>query len=64
MEQPSKLETKMKADGRVERGLGHINALVHAGNQHEFQPLTIRILKSDKDKANHQDQDKTIKLVK
>ena len=64
MEQPSTLETEGKADKTVERGIGPTDALVRAGNPHEFQPLTIKILKNDEDKANHQDQDKTIKLVK
>ena len=63
-EQPSTLETEVKADQTVERGLGPTDALVRAGNPHEFQSLTIRILKSDEHKADHQDQDKTIKLVK
>ena len=64
VEQPSTLETEVKADGTVERGLGPTDALLRAGNPHEFQPLTIKILKNDEDKANHQDQDKAIKLVK
>ena len=55
VEQPSTLETEVKADGMVERGLEPTDALVQAGNPHEFQPLTIRILKSYEDKANRQD---------
>ena len=54
----------MKADGTVERVLGPTDALLRAGNPHEFQSLTIKILQNDKDKANHQDKDKAIKLVK
>ena len=57
------LETEVKADGTVERGLGPTDALLRAGNPHKLQPFTIKILKNDKDKANHQDQGKAIKLV-
>ena len=53
VEQPAILETEVKADRTVERGLGPTDALVRPGNPHEFQPLKIRILKSDEDKANH-----------
>ena len=52
VEQPSTLETEAKADGTVERGLGPTDALVQAGNPHKFQPLTMRILKSNEDKAD------------
>ena len=64
VEQPSTLETEVEADGAVERGLGPTDALLRAGNPYEFQPLTIKILQNDEDKANHQDQDEAIKLVK
>ena len=53
VEQPSTLETEVEADGAVERGLGPTDALLRAGNPYEFQPLTIKILQNDEDKANH-----------
>ena len=53
VEQPLTLETEVEAVGAVERGLGPTDALLRAGNPHEFQPLTIKILKNDEDKANH-----------
>ena len=37
---------------------------MEAGNPHVFQPLSMGILKSDKDKADWQDQDVDIKIMK
>ena len=38
--------------------------LIRSGNPHNFQPYTIEILKTDKQKADWQDKDQTIALVK
>ena len=53
-----------KADGTAEKGLGPTDALVQAGNPYGFQPLTMKILKKDEDKADWQDKDPDITLVK
>ena len=64
VEQPPTLETEVEADGAVEKGLGPTDALLRACDPYEFQPLTIEMRQDDKDKADHQDKDEAIKLVK
>ena len=53
-----------KADRTAEKGLGPMDALVQAGNPYGFQPLTMKILERDEDKADWQDKDPDIALVK
>ena len=57
-------EAEAMTDGTPEKGLGPTDALVQTGNPYGFQPLTMKILGKDKDKANWQDKDPDIKIVK
>ena len=57
-------KTEVTVDGTVENGLGPADALVQAGSPYGFQPLTMKILGREEDKANWQDQDPDIKIVK
>ena len=51
-------------DGTAGKGLGPTDTLVQTGNPYGFQPLTMKILGKDKDKADWQDKDPNIKIVK
>ena len=51
-------------DGTLEKGLGPTDTLVQTGNPHQFQPYMMKILKTDEQKADWQDKDPTIALVK
>ena len=42
-------------DGTIEKGLGPTDTLVQTGNPYEFQPYTMKILKTNKQKADWQD---------
>ena len=53
-----------QADGTIEKGLGPTDALVQTGNPYKFQPYTMKILKTSKQKADWQDKDPIIALVK
>ena len=55
---------KAQADGTIEKGLGPTDTLVQTGNPYEFQPYTMKLLKTDKQKADWQDKDQTMTLVK
>ena len=57
-------EVEAMADGTAEKGLGPTDAQVQTGNPYGFQPLTMKILGRDKDKADWQDKDPNIELVK
>ena len=57
-------ETEVTVDGTVKKGLGPANALVQSGSPYGFQPLTMKILGKEEDKANWQDRDPDIKIVK
>ena len=57
-------KTEVTVDGTVEKGLGPANALVQAGSLYGFQPLTMKILGKEEDKANWQDRDPHIKILK
>ena len=57
-------KTEVTVDGTVEKGFGPANALVQAGNPYGFQPLMMRILGKYEDKADWQDRDPNIKIVK
>ena len=52
------------ADGTAEKGLGPTDALVQTGNPYGFQPHTMKILEKDEDKADWQDKDPDIRIVK
>ena len=52
------------ADGTAEKGLGPTDTLVQTGNPYGFQPLTMKILRKDKDKGDWQDKDPDIRIVK
>ena len=41
-----------QADGTIEKGLGPTDALVQTGNPYKFQPYTMKILKTSKQKAD------------
>ena len=58
------LEEEAHTDGTMEKGLGQADALIRSGNPHSFQPYTMELLKTDKQKADWQDKDRTIALVK
>ena len=58
------LEEEAHTDGTMEKGLGQTDALIRSGNPHSFQPYTMEILKTDEQKADWQDKDRTIALVK
>ena len=45
-------EIEATADGTAEKGLGPTDALMQTGNPYGFQPLTMKILGKDEDKAN------------
>ena len=51
-------KTEVTADGTVEKGLGPANALVQAGSPYGFQPLTMKILGKEEDKAKWQDRER------
>merc|ERR1711873_97583 len=53
-----------QADGTIEKGLGPTYALVQTGNLYKFQPYTMKILKTNEQKADWQDKDPIIALVK
>ena len=53
-----------QADGTIEKGLGPTDALVQTGNPYDFQPYTMKILKTNEQKADWQNKDPTIALVK
>ena len=57
-------EGEVGADGTIEKGLGPTDALVQAGNPYGFQPHTMKLLEKDEDKADWQDKDPIIALVK
>ena len=64
MNQNTMQKTEVMAHGTAEKGLGPTNTLVQKGNPYGFQPLTMRILGKDEDKADWQDRDPDIKIVK
>ena len=43
---------KAQADGTIEKGLGPTDTLVQTGNPYEFQPYTMKLLKTDGQKAD------------
>ena len=53
-----------QVDGTIEKGLGPMDTLVQTGNPYEFQPYTMKILKTNEQKADWQDKDPIIALVK
>ena len=55
---------KVQADGTTEKGLGPSDTLVQTGNPYEFRPYTMKLLETDKNKADWQDKDPIITLVK
>ena len=57
-------EGDIYTDGTIEKGLGPTDALLQSGKPHSFQPYTMEILKTEEQKADWQDKDQTIKLVK
>ena len=57
-------KTEVTADGTEEKGLGPADALVKAESLYGFQLLTMKILGREEDKANWQDWDHDIKIVK
>ena len=57
-------ETAVTADRTVEKGLEPADALMQARSPYRFQPLMMKILGKEEDKANSQDQDPNIKTVK
>ena len=60
----SEHEGGVRADGTTEKGLGPTDTLVQTGNPYKFQPYTMKLLETDEDKANWQDKDPIITLVK
>ena len=62
--QDTAYEVEATADGTAEKGLGPTDTLVQTGNPYGFQPLTMKILGRDEDKADWQDKDPNIELVK
>ena len=44
-------KTEVTLNGTVEKGLGPANALIQAGSPYGFQPLTMKILGKEEDKA-------------
>ena len=62
--QDTAYQIEATADRTAEKGLGPTDALVQTGYLYGFQPLTMRILGKDEDKANWQDRDPNIKIVK
>ena len=57
-------KTEVTADGKVEKDLGPADAIMQVGNPYGFQPLMKRILGKDEDKANWQDWDPNIRIIK
>ena len=55
---------KAQADGTIERGLGPTDTLVQTGNPYKFQPYMMKLLETDEQKADWQDKDPIITLVK
>ena len=53
-----------QADRTIEKVLGPTDALVQTGNPYEFQPYKMKILKTSEQKADWQDKDPIISLVK
>ena len=53
-----------RVDGTREKGLGPTDALVQTGNPYEFHPYTMKILKTSEQKADWQDKNPIISLVK
>ena len=62
--QDSAHEGEVRADRTTEKGLGPTDTLVQAGNPYKFQPHTMKLLEKDEDKADWQDKDPIITLVK
>ena len=65
--EPSKhtmVETELTADGTLEKGLGPAYLLVQAVNLYKFQPLTIKILEKEENKAEWQDRYPEIRIPK
>ena len=58
------IREEAQADRTIEKGLDPTDALVQTGNPYDFQPYTMKILKTNKQKADWQDKDPTIALVK
>ena len=56
--------TEVAVDRTVEKCLRPANALVQAGRLYGFQPLMMKILRKEEDKAKLQDQDPDIKTIK
>ena len=57
-------EEESQIDGTVEKGLGPTDTLIWTGNLYKFRPHTMEILKTNEQKADWQDKDQTIALVK
>ena len=57
-------KTEVTVDRTVEKGLGPADALTQAGSLYGFQPLRMKILGKEEDKANWQDRDPNIKIIK
>ena len=53
-----------QVDGTIEKGLGPTDTLLQTGNPYEFQPYMMKILKTNEQKADWQDKDPIIALVK
>ena len=58
------IQVEGTVDGTLEKGLGPTDTLVQTGNPHQFQPYTMKILRTDEQKADWQDKDPVISLVK
>ena len=54
----------VQADGTIEKGLGPTDTLVQTRNPYKFRPYTMKLLETDEHKANWQDKDPIITLVK
>ena len=55
---------KSQADGTIENGLGPTDSLVQTRNLYKFQPYMMKILKTNEQKADWQDKDPIIALLK
>ena len=62
--QDTAYEREAMVDGTAEKGLEPTDTLVQTGNPYRFQPLIMKILRKDKDKADWKDKDPNIEIVK
>ena len=54
------IQVEGTVDGTLEKGLEPTDTLVRTGNPHQSQPYTMKILRTDEQKADWQDKDPII----